>query len=100
MFIAIDIGNTHTVIGIYKKDTLIANCRLTSTTNGQRMKYLHNIHSLLIEVGTNKKKIDGIGISSVVPNLTKIYSAMAKKYFHQEPMIVSSRIESRNQNSL
>jgi type III pantothenate kinase len=92
MFIAIDIGNTHTVIGIYKKERLITDCRLTSTLQRTKDEIFAQVHSSLIEVGTNIKKINGIGISSVVPNLTKVYSAMAKKYFRQEPMIVSTEL--------
>jgi type III pantothenate kinase len=92
MFIAIDIGNTHTVIGIYKKDTLIGNRRLTRTLQRTKDEIFAQVHSLLIEAGTNKKKINGIGISSVVPYLTNVYAAMTKKYFRQEPMIVSTEL--------
>ncbi len=91
MLIAIDIGNTHTVIGIYKNNKLMSGCRLTSTlqrTDGELYKH---VHSLLAEVDI-PKKIDGIGISSVVPKLTNIYAAMAKKYFRQDPMIVSTEL--------
>jgi len=90
MFIAIDIGNTHSVIGIYKKDILIADRRLTRRKQRTKDGIFVQIHSLLIEVGTTKKNINGIGISSVVPNLTNVYAAMTKKYFHQEPMIVTT----------
>jgi type III pantothenate kinase len=92
MFIAIDIGNTHTVIGIYNKDTFIADCRLTSTQQRKMNEIYAQVYSLLIEAGTNEKKIHGIGISSVVPKLTTVYAEMAKKYFHQEPMIVSAEL--------
>ena len=92
MFIAIDIGNTLTVIGLYKKDSLIANCRLKSTLPWTENKIFTRIHSLLNEAGFNKKEVTGIGISSVVPNLTKVYAAMAKKYFFQKSMIVSTEL--------
>jgi type III pantothenate kinase len=92
MFIAVDIGNTHTVIGIYKKEKIVADYRLTSTLQWTENKIVAQVHSLLNEVGTNKKKINGIGISSVVPHLTKVYAAIAKKYFRQEPMIVSTEL--------
>jgi len=92
MFIAIDIGNTHTVIGVYKKDTLIADCRLTRKQQRTKDEIFAQIHSLLIEIGTTKKNINGIGISSVVPTLTNVYTVMAKKYFRQEPMMVSTEL--------
>jgi type III pantothenate kinase len=92
MFIAIDIGNTHTVIGIYKKDALVVDCRLKSMLQRTEDEIYAQVNSLLVKIGTNKRKIDGIGISSVVPNLTNAYAVMAKKYFHQEPMIVSTEL--------
>jgi len=39
-----------------------------------------------------KKKVHGIGISSVVPKLSPIYVEMAKKYFRQVPMSVSAEL--------
>ena len=92
MFIAIDIGNTHTVIGIYKKNTLLADCRLISMLQRTEDEIFEQVHSLLVKVGANKKKIDGIGISSVIPNLTNVYAVLMKKCFHQEPMIVSTEL--------
>ncbi len=92
MFIAIDIGNTHTVIGIYEKDKFLADCRITSKLYLTESKIFAQVHSLLVKVGANKKKIDGIGISSVIPNLTNVYVVMVKKYFHHEPMIVSTEL--------
>jgi type III pantothenate kinase len=92
MFIAIDIGNTTTVIGIYKNDKLLADSRLSSKMQWTEDEIFTQVHSLLMNVGTNEKKINGIGISSVVPNLTIVYVVMAKKYFHQEPMIVSTEL--------
>ena len=33
MLLAIDVGNTHTVIGIYRNDTLVADWRMASLTH-------------------------------------------------------------------
>jgi len=92
LFLAIDIGNTHTVIGIYEEETLRADCRLKSTLPLTKTKIFKKIHSLLTDAGITRKKFNGIGISSVVPRLTRMYSSMTKKYFHQKPMIVSSSL--------
>jgi len=92
MFIAIDIGNTSTVIGMYRNERLMGHCRWTTTTQWKEDDITSQIHSLLYEVGATKKQIEGIGISSVVPSLTKRYAGMAKKYFHQEPVIISTEL--------
>ena len=92
LFIAIDIGNTHTVIGIYEKDKILVDCRLKSERPLTKINIYKKIQVLLADAGMTNKKIDGIGISSVVPHLTNAYSVMAKKYFQQTPMIVSSEL--------
>jgi type III pantothenate kinase len=92
MFIAIDIGNTSTVIGMYRNERLRGHCRWTSTTPWKEHEVISQIHSLMTQVGTTKKQIEGIGISSVVPPLTKRFARMTKKYFHQEPVIISSEL--------
>ena len=100
MFIAIDIGNTHTVIGVFKKDTLIIDWRLTSTLQRTEDEIGAQVQSLLTEAGISIKKIDGIGISSVVPNLTDIYASMVQKVFSSETSDCECSIKSRNHNPL
>ena len=92
MFIAIDIGNTHTVIGLYNKDSLLDDLRLESTLKQTKHGIKKQVQSLLIGNGIDKEKIEGIGIASVVPHLTEMYSGMAQKYFHQKPMIVNATL--------
>lgn len=92
MLLAIDIGNTHTVFGVYHGKKLLADWRVTS--NHQRTEDEVGSQFLLFleDRKISRSKIDGIGISSVVPNLTDIFAAMAKKYFHVEPVIISSEL--------
>jgi len=92
MFIAIDIGNSQTVIGIYKNDILLISIRLSSTLKRTENRIFTRIQSLCTNLGISIHSIDGIGISSVVPNLTQVYAAMVKKYFHKKPMIVSAAL--------
>jgi type III pantothenate kinase len=93
MFIAIDIGNTHTVIGAYKKTKLLGDWRLTSMLQRTEDEISTLVKSFLAQVNINTDEVDGVGISSVVPNLTDIYSAMAKNYFHTEPIIISGSLD-------
>jgi len=48
--------------------------------------------TMFTKKGIDTEKIDGVGISSVVPNLTDIYSSLSKKFFHHEPLIVSATL--------
>ncbi len=92
MFLAIDIGNTHTVFGVYKGSKLVADWRVTSSHQRTEDEAGTQVKLFLQEAGIQPKDIDGVGISSVVPNLTDIFASMAKKYFHHDPLLVDSSL--------
>jgi type III pantothenate kinase len=92
MFIAIDIGNTHTVIGAYEEETLKADLRIPSTFQQTEDEIGAQTLIFLKGKGIDTEKIDGVGISSVVPDLTSIFASLSKKLFHQEPLIVSANL--------
>ena len=92
MLLAIDIGNTHTVFGIYRNAKLVADWRVTSMLQRTEDEIGTQVKLFLKEADITLKKIDGVGISSVVPNLTDIFSIMARKYFGLEPLIISSSL--------
>jgi len=93
MLLAIDIGNTHTVFGVYKKATLVADWRVTSMLQRTEDETGTQIRLFLTEAGIPLKRIHGVAISSVVPNLTDIFSMMARKYFRVEPLLISSALD-------
>jgi type III pantothenate kinase len=93
MFIAIDIGNTHTVIGAYEEETLKADLRIPSTFQQAEDEIGAQALTLLTAEGIDTEKIDGVGISSVVPNLTDIYVSLSKNFLHQEALIVNTNLD-------
>ncbi len=92
MLLAIDIGNTHTVIGIFKKENLISSWRLSSAIVRTEDEIFHFIKLLCEHNNIDIDKIKSIGIASVVPNLTFAYELMSKKYFDIEPIIISNEL--------
>jgi type III pantothenate kinase len=93
MFIAIDIGNTHSVFGIYDGRRLRGDWRLTSTLQRTEDEVGTQVHLFLQRLGVSLDAVRGIGIASVVPNLTDVYASMAKKYFRLDPLIISSALD-------
>jgi len=93
MLLAIDIGNTHTVYGIYDGASLLADWRVTSFVQRTEDEVGSSLRHFLRDAAIEPKSIREIGISSVVPNLTDIYLVMAKKYFDLEPTIVHSALD-------
>ncbi len=90
--LAVDIGNTHTVFGIYDGKKLLGNWRVTSFVTRTEDEFGALVKTFCEQAGTSHKKIRSIGISSVVPNLTGVMELMAKKYFDTEPVIISSTL--------
>lgn len=90
MLLAFDIGNTHIVAGLMDKsgETLLT-FRIASNeklTEDELFSYLRNI-SKFNEI--DLKNVDGIIVSSVVPNLITICQFLGRKYFNIDPMVVS-----------
>ncbi len=92
MILAIDIGNTHTVFGVYNKSKLLGDCRVTSFVTRTEDEFGILVKNFCIEMKIPVRKIKHIGISSVVPNLTGVIYRMSIKYFNIEPLIVSSEL--------
>jgi type III pantothenate kinase len=93
MLLAIDIGNTHTVFGVYRKTKLIADWRVTSMLQRTEDEVGTQVSLFLKDKKISLRDIQGVGISSVVPNLTDIFTAMARKYFKVEPLNISSSLD-------
>ena len=92
MILAIDIGNTHTVFGIYDKNKLLGDWRVTSFVSRTEDELGALVRTFCESAGIQLKKITAVGISSVVPNLTDIAISMSKKYFKLEPIVVSASL--------
>jgi type III pantothenate kinase len=92
MILAIDIGNTHTVFGIYEKHKLLGDWRVTSFVSRTEDELGALVRTFCETAGIPLKHISAVGISSVVPNLTDIAISMSKKYFNIEPVVVSAEL--------
>lgn len=92
MILALDIGNTHTTVGIYNNKKLLGSWRVTSFLTRTEDEFAVLIKQFCDDAKVSLKKILRIGISSVVPNLTDIVVRMSHKYFKIEPVVISSEL--------
>lgn len=90
MLLTIDIGNTHTVIGIFRGARLVADWRMTSIATRTVDENWLTVKAFCADAGIKTTDITGVGISSVVPDITDIFEAFSRKYFQLEPITVSA----------
>lgn len=85
LILAVDIGNTQTSLGAFRKERLIAEERLMSVRDRTEDEIWSHVKNLPIEW----KHIGGVVIASAVPKLTGAFSRMARKYIGLEAYVVS-----------
>jgi type III pantothenate kinase len=92
MLLAIDVGNTNAVLGIYRGDDFLFQWRVASETNRMPDEYAMILRDLLMYNGLSLGDISGCIISSVVPPLTTVFSEMVERYLGFPPLIVGPGI--------
>jgi len=88
----IDIGNTHTVIGIFQGQKLLNHWRITSDLARTEDEIAVMLNFLLNDHGIRRSDLRGAAISSVVPDLTPIYKLMCLRYLKLQPLIIDVSI--------
>lgn len=81
MFLVVDIGNSHTVTGMYENNELIGQWRLNSNAKSTADELAIRYQTLFAMAGIQKERIEGIIIASVVPILQSAWVVCCKKHF-------------------
>lgn len=93
MLFTIDVGNSHTVTGLFDGDKLVGQWRLKSDRERTDDELAIRYHALFSMAEINKKDIDGIILASVVPSLESAWISCIKTYFSdflKRPLFVIS----------
>jgi type III pantothenate kinase len=91
--LAIDVGNTNTVIGLYAGDELAAHWRLETVTQRTSDELVVLVKSLLALRGFEATPIDSAIVSTVVPPALPSIERMCRDHFEVEPLIVGPGIK-------
>ena len=89
MVIAVDIGNTNIVFGFFVQGQLENTLRIT-TDSGRTSDEYRLILEQFINSENLKDGVEDFLISSVVPPLTPIFRAVARKFSCKEPILISA----------
>jgi len=92
VLLALDVGNTNTVVGVFEGKELRVHWRLATRRDGTGDEYGIVIKNLLDLAGLEPARISGVAIASVVPPLQSSLEEMAHRYFRIAPMVVGPGI--------
>src|SRR5258707_5797171 len=93
MLLTIDIGNTNTVLGVFRGEELVANWRLTTARQQTVDEYGVLTRNLFTLAGLDRDGIRGVIISSVVPPVNWTLGEMARIYFGQKALFVEAGVK-------
>jgi len=94
MLLAIDVGNTNIVIGVFRGTDLIHSWRLTTIRERTSDELGILVASLCDRYEVRQPDITGIVVASVVPPLTATLTRMVTDYFGRVPLLFEPAVNS------
>jgi type III pantothenate kinase len=93
MLLTIDVGNSNTVLGVFRGEQLIANWRLTTERAQTVDEYGVLTRSLLSLANLDQRTITGVMVSSVVPPVNWTLAEMARLYLGKKALFVEPGVK-------
>lgn len=93
MMLAVDIGNTNIVLGVYRQRELLHHFRINTARQSTVDEYGVLIHNLFNMSKLSIDDVEGVIISSVVPPLVQVIVEMCVKYIGKDPLLVGPGIK-------
>ena len=93
MLLAIDIGNTNIVLGLFVDEKLVHKFRLETNFVKQEEDYAVDIVELFLNHKIDCLQISNAIITSVVPNLTSVIEKAVKKFFSGDILVVGKNLK-------
>lgn len=90
--LALDVGNTHTVLGIFAGDDLLIRRRLTTKHARTPDEAWIMVKMLCSDGGVDPSTIDAVAISSVAPRTGRDFGEMVEQYLKLQPLFVHGEI--------
>ena len=93
LLLCIDVGNTQTVLGIYRGKDLLATWRIRSDRERTADEYGHLVNDLLKGRGFDPSSLLGICISCVVPPAIQALEGMSETNFGIKPLVIGPGVK-------
>jgi type III pantothenate kinase len=94
MLLAIDVGNTNIVLGVFDGERLVADFRLRTEGHATGDELGLTVTGLLAHRDITPRNVDGLVVSSVVPALARSLDELAHRYFEVTPLVVGPGVRS------
>jgi len=88
MLLAIDVGNSNIVLGVFEGTELVRSWRLQTLRDRTADELGLTVDGLFAHGQIDRRRIQGVVLGSVVPPLTNTVVGMLWKYFERKPLVV------------
>jgi type III pantothenate kinase len=92
MLLAVDVGNTNIVVGVFDGERLVADFRIHTNERSTGDELGLAATDLLRRRGLDIAAIHAVAVANVVPPLSRAVDEMARVYFGQAPLVVGPGI--------
>jgi type III pantothenate kinase len=93
MLLAIDVGNTNTVLGVFDGERLLQHWRLATDARRTADEYGVWIRQVLHWASIAADRVHAVAVSSVVPPLQFQLESMCRRYFSVAPLFVGPGVK-------
>ena len=93
MLLAIDVGNSNVVLGVFDGEALRASWRIHTRTAATADEYGVLVAGMFAGAGLDPALIDGVALASVVPPLTPAFAELAADMFRCPPLVIDAGVK-------
>jgi type III pantothenate kinase len=93
VLLAVDVGNTNTVLGAFEGKALRQHWRVETSHRRTADEYGIQLRQLFASEGLDPRQVDAVAVSSVVPPLAFTLTRMSERYFGVKPLFVGPGVK-------
>lgn len=93
MLLAVDVGNTHTVLGLFEGRELVRDWRVSTVVSRTADELAVLVFDLLKLHGLDRVAVSAFALASVVPRLNTQYQLMSIRHLKVEPLVIAPGVK-------
>ncbi|MCZ7662302.1 MAG: type III pantothenate kinase [Thermoleophilia bacterium] len=93
MLLAVDVGNTQSVFGLFEGEELRSRWRVLTERHRTADELAVLVEGLLRLEGLEREVLEGLALASVVPDLNREYQGMCRRYLACEALLVGPGVK-------